>query len=419
MNEVLYRKYRPSTFAELLGQERIADTLVNALTSQRVSHAYLFTGSRGTGKTSAGRILAKALNCARLIGGDPCNRCASCKTYNVGNGPDLIEIDAASNRGIDDIKALRDRVSFAAINRTRVYLIDEAHMLTEAAFNALLKILEEPPAHVVFVLATTEAAKIPSTILSRCQRFDFRRAPLDALVANLVRICAGEGISAQKRTLRLLAERAHGSHRDAVSLLDQLSTGTRRLTFEGVRAALGLHTDARAEVLASHVKPGALADGLTLLAQVRDAGADPKQFLRATLTALQPLFQAEPTDKRLRYAVKAFSSIVLRDDSFLPLDIAFAESCLCSEEKMPLPKYTKGYRILKTRARQAEDLLGRMVAELDDDFIMSVAIEIGLDPYVAYNDNGTSLDFDTTDLQTVALASALAACVEYRKRKRA
>ena len=194
--EVLYRKWRPGGFAEVAGQDPITTTLRNAVAAGSPAHAYLFTGPRGTGKTSTGRILAKAVNCEAPRDGEPDNACNSCLTFNEGRALDLIELDAASNRGIDEVRALRESVGYAPnAGSYKVYLVDEVHMLTDAAFNALLKTLEEPPGHVIFVLATTEPHRIPPTISSRCQRFDFRRASLPALVERIGVIAAGEGIS--------------------------------------------------------------------------------------------------------------------------------------------------------------------------------------------------------------------------------
>ena len=194
--EVLYRKWRPQTLADVVGQDHVTHTLLNALKMGRVAHAYLFCGPRGTGKTSTGRILAKAVNCTDGGDGEPCNQCTLCKEITEGHAMDVMEIDAASNRGIDEIRELRERVRFSpSTAKYKVYIIDEVHMLTEPAANALLKTLEEPPPHVLFVLATTEAHKVPLTILSRCQRFDFRRIPLDATVARLARIAEGESIN--------------------------------------------------------------------------------------------------------------------------------------------------------------------------------------------------------------------------------
>ncbi|HEX5368559.1 MAG TPA: DNA polymerase III subunit gamma/tau, partial [Dehalococcoidia bacterium] len=265
LSDILYRKWRPTRFDELFGQEHVATTLKNALATGRVAHAYLFCGPRGTGKTSTGRILAKALNCIERQNGEPCNRCESCLSYSAGRAMDLVELDAASNRGIDEIRSLRDKVAFApGAGDFKIYLIDEVHMLTDAAFNALLKTLEEPPPHAVFVLATTDPQKLPATILSRCQRFDFRRAPLASMVGNLQRICDGEGITCEQAALELIARSATGSHRDAVNLLDQLATSYGNdLTTEHVRAGLGLIGDERSGRLARLALNADLAGGLT------------------------------------------------------------------------------------------------------------------------------------------------------------
>jgi DNA polymerase-3 subunit gamma/tau len=337
------------------GQEHVATTLKNALASNRVAHAYLFAGPRGTGKTTSGRLMAKALNCGDRQDGEPCNRCESCLSYLDGRAMDLIELDAASNRGIDDIRDMRDKVGFHPTSgEYKVYLIDEVHMLTEAAFNALLKTLEEPPPHVVFILATTEAHKLPATIASRCQRFDFRRAPLASMVRNLQRICDGEGFTVEPAALELIARSATGSHRDAVNLLDQLATSYGSdLTVEHVRTGLGLIGDERAGQLARMALNADLAGGLTLIAAVRDDGLDLRQFQRELVDELRALLMVkngiEPaegaTQERLldlRAAVKdvptpqiltalrAFGEADLKADpnSTLPLDIALAECAL-------------------------------------------------------------------------------------------
>ncbi|MFQ5897162.1 MAG: DNA polymerase III subunit gamma/tau [Candidatus Methylomirabilia bacterium] len=219
--QVLARKWRPQTFAAVVGQDPITRTLRNALVSGRIAHAYLFAGPRGVGKTTTARLLAKALLCAERTGPEPCGQCEACHEVQAGSAVDVIEIDAASNRGIDEIRALRENARYAAARgRSKVYIIDEAHMLTEPAFNALLKTLEEPPAHVVFVLATTEARRIPPTILSRCQRFDFKPIPPEALMASLEQVLREEQVSFDADALRMLALAAEGSLRDALSLLD-------------------------------------------------------------------------------------------------------------------------------------------------------------------------------------------------------
>ena len=221
----LYRKYRSQTFGDLVGQDAASRALQGAIIGGRVSHAYLFSGSRGTGKTSAARLLAKALNCTGRARdtAEPCNKCQSCVEMTAGSALDLIEIDAASNRGIDEIRDLREKVNLApALGPYKIYIIDEAHMLTEPAFNALLKTLEEPPAHVVFVLCTTDAQKVPLTVVGRCQQFVFRRHSEEQIVARLTHIAKSENVQVDEQAMQLIARTAQGSMRDAVGLLDQL-----------------------------------------------------------------------------------------------------------------------------------------------------------------------------------------------------
>src|SRR3989442_1520046 len=240
--QTLYLKYRSQRFGDLVGQDAIAQTLRNAVEQGRVAHAYLFCGVRGTGKTSTARILAKAINCLDRRGAEPCGVCANCVEIGSGAAVDMIEIDAASNRGIDEIRDLRERVKYLpATLKVKVYIIDEAHMLTTEAFNALLKTLEEPPAHVVFVLATTEPHKIPLTVASRCQRFDFRRIDTGAIAAHLASIVEQEQVKVDPQSLALLARLARGSMRDGITLLDQLiSQGGEELTVQKTHELLGL-----------------------------------------------------------------------------------------------------------------------------------------------------------------------------------
>lgn len=230
----LYRSWRPQSFSDMVGQQHIIKTLQNAIREQRVSHAYLFNGPRGTGKTTAAKVLAKAVNCEHGPAVEPCNKCAACLAITEGHSIDVIEIDAASNRGIDEIRDIRDKVRYAPTEvRMKVYIIDEVHMLTAEAFNALLKTLEEPPAHVIFVLATTEPHKIPATIVSRCQRFDFRQVSLEEQVARLQLICAEEKINAEDEALAYIARLSEGGMRDAISLLEQSAAyGGGQLTLE-------------------------------------------------------------------------------------------------------------------------------------------------------------------------------------------
>lgn len=241
MYKVLYRKWRPQTFTDVVGQPHITETLANEVRENRLAHAYLFTGSRGTGKTSCAKILAKAINCLSPKNGNPCNECEICRGIDSGAVMDVVEIDAASNRGIEDIRALRDESAFSPAQATyRVYIIDEVHMLTIEAFNALLKTLEEPPEHVKFILATTEVQKLPSTILSRCQRFDFRRISSEDIADRLTYVCSNENAKITRDAAVLIARISDGGMRDALSLLDRCLSVTDDVTAEAVTDAAGI-----------------------------------------------------------------------------------------------------------------------------------------------------------------------------------
>ncbi len=289
---VLARKYRPQRFDELVGQEHIARTLTNAIAQQRVHHAFLFTGARGVGKTSAARILAKSLCCAEGPTANPCGKCDFCREIAEGRSVDVIEIDGASNTGVDDVRTLREGARYMPTKGQRkIYIIDEVHMLSTSAFNALLKTLEEPPPHVVFIFATTEAHKIPTTILSRCQRYDFKLIPTARLTEHLTTILANESIAAEPEAVRLIARQAGGSVRDSLSLLDQVIAyvGSEKLTRGIVAEVLGV-ADRRVLVeLAGAVldrDPGA---ALRILARSADVGVDLGQLARAFLGFLRDL----------------------------------------------------------------------------------------------------------------------------------
>ena len=289
MSEVFYRKWRPRLLSQVAGQDAVTQTLRNAVAQDRVAHAYLLCGPRGTGKTSTARILAKAVNCRSPLQGEPDGECDICQAIDEGRALDLIEIDAASNRGIDDIRSLREKVHFAPNEaRYKVYIVDEVHMLTEPAFNALLKTLEEPPAHAIFVLATTEVHKVPLTIISRCQRFDFRRIPMDTIVARLAKLCAAESVEASEEALTLIARAATGSLRDAENILEQalVSYGS-PLHEDAVSDLLDLGNDQRALELVGHVVDKATQEGLTVINQVAADGVDLRQFHRATTEYLR------------------------------------------------------------------------------------------------------------------------------------
>ena len=293
----LYRQWRPQNFDTLVGQQPVKQALTNALTSGRIAHAYLFAGPRGTGKTSTARILAKALNCEQGPTPNPCGKCDNCRRIAEGSSMDVFEIDAASNRGIDEIKTLRDQLAFTPVDcRYKVYIIDEVHMLTTEAFNALLKTLEEPPSHVIFILATTDPHKIPATIHSRCQRFDFRRVTVDEIVQHLAMVAQGSGLEAEEEALRLIAIQSEGGMRDALSLLDQCGVMAKKITAATVREVLGIvGREALRELVAAIGKqdvPAALAQLSALLEQgkdVRQILTELVEYLRALL-----LFKAVP-----------------------------------------------------------------------------------------------------------------------------
>ncbi len=297
MSQALYRKWRSQTFEEVIGQEHVTQTLRNALREGRLAHAYLFSGPRGTGKTSTARILAKALNCTGPEEERPCNQCPTCLAINEGRMLDLVEIDAASNNSVEDIRELREKVGFRpSEGRYKVYIIDEVHMLSTSAFNALLKTLEEPPPHARFILATTEPHKIPATVLSRCQRFDFRRIPVTKITAHLRRIVETEGFQAQDEALVAIARSAQGCMRDAVSLLDQmLSYGTEQVTLEQVQQVLGSVASQSVTSFVDAVAQRDIPEGLALIHRLVSDGASLQEFTQQVVEHLRGVLLVQMT----------------------------------------------------------------------------------------------------------------------------
>ena len=302
----LYRQWRPQDFDALVGQKAVKTTLKNALASGKIAHAYLFSGPRGTGKTSMARILAKALNCEQGPTAEPCGQCGNCQRIVQGTSLDVIEIDAASNTSVDNIRDLREQVAFTpAESRYKVYIIDEVHMLSTGAFNALLKTLEEPPAHAVFILATTDPQKVPATIQSRCQRFEFRRVTVDEIAEHLAMVAAGSGIEADADALRLIAIQAEGGMRDALSLLDQCGVMAKRVTVATVREVLGIVGREALHELTGAIGRRQLPQALATLNLLLEQGNDVKQVLTELIEYLRALV--------LYLAVPDYEEIYLTD----------------------------------------------------------------------------------------------------------
>lgn len=363
----LYRKYRPQSFdaEELFGQDHIVNTLKNAIALDRIAHAYLFCGPRGTGKTTTARLLAKAVNCLDPDPANrPCNTCAACVAINNGSSTDVIEIDAASNRGIDDIRDLRERVKYAPSQlKTKFYIIDEAHQITGAAANAFLKTLEEPPAHTKFILATTDPEELLQTIVSRCQRFDFRRIPLDAIVANLTRVARTEHIEIDDEAKTAIARHATGSMRDALGLLDQVAVyrenvddENTRVTMDLVRTVLGVSRNDRVEAIVAALADKDAGAGLRAIGEAVEAGDDTRQLARQLLAYLRLLLleraggeteldeAGQALARRFTLGELAMLTQRMGDIDFkvkhatisqLPLEIAVVEGALRDQQPVP------------------------------------------------------------------------------------
>jgi len=338
----LFLKYRPQTFTDLVGQTSVVKTLQNALKIAKPSHAYLFSGSRGTGKTSMARIFAKGLVCQNLNEGSPCGKCDLCKDISEGNLVDVIEIDAASNRGIDEIRDLREKIQFAPNRATRkVYIIDEVHMLTKEAFNALLKTLEEPPEHAFFLLATTEKHKLPETIVSRCQNFIFNRFTLEQLTERLNDISKTENFEVDQESLKLIARKAEGGLRDAISLLEQIAAETEnKITSINVRESLGISDSETLEKFWEVILDKSSEDGLKILKDISKSGKDFRTFghdflgflrdkMHENLNNGEVLSQILPAIEEVEIALSRLKTSPIVD---LPLEIAVVNLCQNEEQ---------------------------------------------------------------------------------------
>ena len=369
--QVYYRKWRPGTFSDLAGQEHVGNTLRQAVMQGRVSHSYLFCGGRGSGKTTTARVLAKAVNCLDPQQGDPCDECTICVSINEGRNLDIIELDAASNRGVEEIREIRDKVHFQpAQNRRKVYIIDEAHMLTREASNAFLKTLEEPPGHVIFILCTTEADRILPTILSRCQRYDFRRLPGQTIYDRLAYITDQEAIAIHPEALRMVARNAGGSMRDALNILEQLAVSSDgEISLRDVEESLGLVRSDAYLALAQKLLGGDTAGALETINRVVWEGGEPRQLHRQTLDLLRSMlllsWEAGQTLDLTDDTQASLSAVIRQTDAqhilravriwgeagaglrydapaALPLEIAAAEICRPAPLTESVPAATAG-----------------------------------------------------------------------------
>jgi DNA polymerase-3 subunit gamma/tau len=373
---VLARKYRPQTFADVLEQEHVTRTLCNAIAAGRVAHAILFSGPRGTGKTTVARILAKALNCQGAEGAAaPCNECRSCREITAGNAADVYEIDGASNNSVDQVRELRENIKYTpAHSRYKIYIIDEVHMLSTPAFNALLKTLEEPPSHVLFMFATTEPHKIPVTILSRCQRYDFRRVRLSSIAAHLASLCSREGVEIAPESLDLIARESGGSVRDGLSLLDQvIAGGQRSVSPEQVLETLGVVERSRLHELAGAVVGGDAPGFLAVLDDLVDRGHDVKKLYADLLDYLRDLWVVQTVRSPEKLVELPGQEIALMQERARAVPAAALElvlDTLCREEPAvrlsPQPKLAfemAVFRVLQARPALSIDAL---IAKLDD-----------------------------------------------------
>jgi DNA polymerase-3 subunit gamma/tau len=447
-SQALYLKWRPQRFEDVVGQEHVTTTLKNALRAGRISHAYLFSGPRGTGKTTMARLLAKAVNCLEPdLAQRPCNECRICQAVNEGRLLDLIEMDAASHTGVDNVReAIRDRVAFRPNEaRYKVYVIDEVHMLSTSAFNALLKTLEEPPEHVIFCLATTEPHKVLPTILSRCQHFEFHRIALAALVERLGHIAAQEGLQVESDALQFIARMSAGCARDAISLLDQLTAyGASEVTLERVRSVLGLSGDEVIDALLAHLASHDVGAGLDVINQVVVAGADIRQFAAQVVEQLRWLLLLRvggeaaltdidaPTRLRLEQVIDRFSTRELlraiklfnqaqldlraSDQNQLALELTFVEAALEEADVAAPVTDENAARSAPIPAERKPEVAATPVLEHPPAAPPRVVAEA---PVAAVEEIDSSPPNDRTEGDVVALEEVQQAWIEIRRAIRA
>ncbi|HHV39372.1 MAG TPA: DNA polymerase III subunit gamma/tau [Tepidimicrobium sp.] len=339
MYQALYRQYRPQTFDEVLGQDHITTILKNQIKKGNIGHAYLFSGTKGTGKTSTAKIFSRAVNCLNLQDGNPCNRCDICRGILGESIMDVIEMDAASNRKIEDIRELRDKVVYPPSSaKYKIYIVDEVHMLTREAFNALLKTLEEPPAHLIFILATTEAHKLPQTILSRCQRFDFKRITSKDIISNMKDICDKLGVYAEERALALIARNSDGAMRDALSLLDQCISYREELTYEDTLDILGIASTDLLFSMVEDIKSSNIEKSLVKVDKIIQEGKDINQFIRDLIYHFRNLLIGKTSES---------------STGIIDMDEKMIESYIEQGKDMPLDLILRALDILNETERKA------------------------------------------------------------------
>ena len=386
MHQALYRKYRPATFDRVCGQRHITDVLNFQVENNRTSHAYLFCGSRGTGKTSSAKILAKAVNCECPVGGSPCLKCRSCQDIDAGLAPDVIELDAASNNGVDDIRDICDKAAYMpSMLKKKVYIIDEVHMLSQSAFNALLKTIEEPPEHVIFILATTEFHKVPATIVSRCQRFDFRRIDMKIIAENLMYIAKAEGIVLENEAALLIGRQAEGGMRDAIGLFELCSAGGADVTAAEVSQILGLSGYDRALGTMELVAKGDMASLFGVVSEVVSSSKDISVFWKELIGVTRDMLVSKYTESPKDYldlteqeTEQLLESAKLFSLASLVYHCKILDDAMSRMLRDPATKRTTAefalLRMCRPELDTSNDALSARIAKLEDQMALGVPV---------------------------------------------